>query len=103
MKIYSVGEVSELLQISKKEVHRLVREERLSCIEITNRRRRFTQEHIDLFLAEATRKSRRPKRLEKSERSLLPLPKQQAHTEGGVSGSTQVSPRALHKEMRNWR
>lgn len=104
MKLYSVSEVSELLQISERDVHALVREGKLGCIEITNRRRRFSEEHIRDFLAAATRKPRTAKKVDSVSQGLLHCPPIKQFKRGGDPVLTVGSAKAaLREEMRQWR
>ncbi len=104
MKLYSVGEVSELLKISERAVHSLVRQGKLGCIEITNRRRRFTEEHIREFLAASTRTPRTPKKVDSVSPTLLDYKAMEQIKRGGDPGLTGGSAKAaLREEMRQWR
>ena len=49
--LYTPGEVADKLRIKVSAVHRLVRNGKLGSIEVSPKHRRFTQKHIDMFLA----------------------------------------------------
>ncbi len=48
--LLSPQEVAGLLQVSVKTVHKLVREKRLSCVQVTSRERRFTPEQVQEYI-----------------------------------------------------
>ncbi len=43
-------DVAKILRIAKKTVHKLVREGRLGCVQVTEKDRRFTQEQVDDYI-----------------------------------------------------
>ena len=53
-RLISAAEAGEILGISAKTVHKLVRSGRLGCVEITTRKRRFTMELVEEFIEAET-------------------------------------------------
>jgi len=53
-KLLSAKEVGEILGISAKTVHKLTREGRLGCVQITARERRFTRDLVAKFVKAET-------------------------------------------------
>ncbi len=53
-KLLTPEQVADLLGISPKDVHRLVREKELGCIQITNKKRRFLPEQVNAFIQSRT-------------------------------------------------
>jgi excisionase family DNA binding protein len=49
-KLLTPIQVANLLGIRPKAVHRLVREKELSCIQVTNKKRRFLREQVNAFI-----------------------------------------------------
>ncbi len=48
--LLTAKDVSTILRISPKTVHRLVRDCRLACVKVTNRERRFTLEQVEKYI-----------------------------------------------------
>jgi len=53
-RLLSPKQVAEILGISVKTVHKLVRDGRLGCVQVTARDRRFTEEQLRQYLEERT-------------------------------------------------
>jgi len=58
-----VPEVARVLGISIKTVHKLVRERKLSCVQVTARERRFTQEQVQEYIRSQSTEVRVDKRI----------------------------------------
>ncbi len=87
-----VTDVALLLGISVKTVHKLVREGKLACIQVTVRERRFTHEQVEDYIRSKTtsvRVDRRP-----------PSPVESPSKKGGAK-SIGVSGTGLTKEIRS--
>ena len=50
----SPDEVARILQITAKSVHKLVREGKLSCVQVTARKRCFTDEQVQEYIRSRT-------------------------------------------------
>ena len=93
-------QVAEILGISAKEVHALVRLGRLECVQVTAKKRRFTQEQVQAFIDNQTKPVFKP--VDSKSRRVLPSPKP-ITVKGGGEGSTEAfSAKALRQEMRQW-
>lgn len=88
-------QVSEHLQVPIKVVNQLVRDGKLSCVQLSERRRRFTVEQLDEFMARHTKAQRIPV----DKKTVRPLP---SSKKGGVK-SSRVSKAELRKEISSWR
>ncbi len=87
------NEVAEILGISLKTVHKLVREKKLGCVQVTARERRFTPEQIQQYIESRSTDMRVDK---KAPPTVLSRPKKGGAKSIGVSGTD------LKKEMRSW-
>ena len=91
-------QVAEILGISAKEVHALVRQGRLEYVQVTAKKRRFTEEQVQAFIESQTKRTLKP--VDSKSRRVLPSPKP-ITAKGGGEGSTEVfSAKALRQEMR---
>ena len=87
--------VSSILGISPKTVHKLVREQKLACVQVTSRERRFTPEQVQEYI----RSQSTPIRVDKKDRRSV-----QSHPKKGGAKSSGNTVRAqLKEEMRSWR
>ena len=92
----SPDEVALILQITAKSVHKLVREGKLSCVQVTARKRCFTDEQVQEYIRSRTI----PTRVDKKPRG----PVSSRPRRGGEAGkSVGVSGKGLREEMRRWR
>ncbi len=92
MPLLRVTDVALLLGISPKTIHKLVREGKLACVQITARERRFTHQQVEDYIhsqSTSVRVDRRP-----------PSPVKSALKKGG-SKSIGVSGTGLTKEIRS--
>jgi excisionase family DNA binding protein len=87
------NEVSEILKISCKAVHKLCRDGKLDFIWVNNKERRFTQEDVQTYIeAQAVRKPA----IDKKPSKRLPCPKKGGAKSFGNGAN-------LRKEMKQWR
>lgn len=93
--LLTAKDVAARFMVSVKTVHKLVREGRLSCVQVTSRERRFTEEQIQEFIQSQTKSIRVDK---KPQRALSSPTKK-----GGVKSSGVNSRQALLQEMRECR
>lgn len=89
-----VSEVAQILGISVKTVHKLVREGKLACVQVTSRDRRFTNDQIQDYIRSQSTEVRVDKR--------SPRPVSSAPKKGGAKSSG-VTRAELRKELRSWR
>jgi excisionase family DNA binding protein len=87
------SEVAKILGISVKTVHKLVREGKLHCVQVTARERRFTPEQVQQYIESQSTRIRVDK---KDPRPVSSRPKKGGAKSIGVSGTD------LRKEMRSW-
>ncbi len=88
-------DVAKILDISSKTVHKLVREGKLPCVQVTARERRFTPEQIQQYIESQSTAIRVDK---KAAPAVSSRPKK-----GGAKSSGVLSRQALLKEMRKCR
>jgi excisionase family DNA binding protein len=86
--------VAGILKISIKTVHKLVREGKLPCVQVTVRERRFTPEQVQQYIESQSTGIRVDKK-ENDRVSSRPR-------KGGATEKTDVSRASLRKEMRSW-
>ena len=86
--------VAAVLGISIKTVHKLVREKKLACVQVTAKHRRFTEQQVEEFVRAQTVESHVDRRVS---RPLSSRPKK------GGKKSVGLSRADLKKEMRSWR
>jgi excisionase family DNA binding protein len=91
-RLLSRKDVAEILGISVKTVHKLVRDGKLGCVQVTAKERRFTEEQVQEYVEEQT--VSRP--VDKKGPKALELPRKGGDWTIGVSGTD------LMKEMRSW-
>jgi excisionase family DNA binding protein len=91
-KLCCATEVAQILGISVKTVHKLVRSGKLGCVQVTSRDRRFTEEQIEEYIRSQSREVRVDK---KEPRHVLSRPEK-----GGEKSSGVLSRQALLEEMR---
>jgi len=87
-------EVSAVLKVPVKAVHKLVREGKLPCVQVTARQRRFTHEQVQDYIRSQSTEVRVDKR--------SPTPVSSAPKKGGAKSSG-VTRAELRKELRSWR
>jgi len=90
-------QVAEHLHMDVKSIHRLVREGKLGCVQMTARKRLFRSEDVEDFILSRTISP--PKRVDK--RPSPPVRSGPKSMKGGAK-STGESVRALREEMRSW-
>jgi excisionase family DNA binding protein len=87
-------EVARMLKISVKTVHKLVREKKLACVQVTSRERRFTDEQVQEYIQSRSTSVR----VDKKE----PRPVSSRPRKGGEK-SFSFSCVDLREEMKQWR
>jgi excisionase family DNA binding protein len=92
-KLCRASEVAQILGISIKIVHKLVREGKLPCVQVTARERRFTTEQVQQYIQSQSTGLRVDK---KAAPAVSSRPKKGGEKSIGVSGTD------LRKEMRSW-
>jgi excisionase family DNA binding protein len=91
--LMNAQDVALILKIAKKTVHKLVRNGKLGCVQVTAKDRRFTREQVQAYIEAHSTKVRFDKSQEKPVKSQPP--------KGGAK-SIGVSKADLRKEMRRW-
>jgi excisionase family DNA binding protein len=91
--LLNVSDVATFLGVAAKTVHKLVREKKLACVQVTSRDRRFTHEQIQEYIQSQSTSVRVDK---KEPRPVSSAPKKGGAKSIGVSGTD------LRKEMRSW-
>ncbi len=91
--LLNVKDVAITLGIAPKTVHKLVREGKLACVQVTSRDRRFTIEQVQAYIDDQTVEVRIDRQNLNRVRSQPPR---------GGEKSIGVSGTDLRKEMRSW-
>jgi excisionase family DNA binding protein len=92
--LMNAEDVAKILKIAKKTVHKLVREGKLGCVQVTEKDRRFTPEQVQAYIDSQTVNVRIDKKSVKPVRSTPPK---------GGEKSVGFSRTDLREEMRSWR
>jgi excisionase family DNA binding protein len=92
--LMNAEDVAKILGIAKKTVHKLVREGKLGCVQVTEKDRRFTPEQVQEYIDSQTVNVRIDKKSVKPVRSTPPK---------GGQKSVGFSRTDLREEMRSWR
>jgi hypothetical protein len=87
------SDAASILGISIKTVHKLVREQKLACVQVTLRDRRFTPEQLRQYIDSQSTGVRVDKN---ATRHVKSYPKKGGTKSIGISGTD------LRKEMRSW-
>jgi excisionase family DNA binding protein len=93
--LLSASDVALFMGISAKTVHKLVRERKLACVQVTSRERRFTHEQVEDYIRIQTSAVR----VDKHD----PRPVRSVPKKGGTKSSGVLCRQALLKEMRKCR
>ena len=88
--------VAEILGISVKTVHKLVREGKLGCVQVTGKERRFAEEQVRAYIEAQSRGIHEVRVDRKPARRVSSEPKK------GGEKSLGFSRRSLIEEMRQW-
>jgi excisionase family DNA binding protein len=88
-------DVAQLLGISVKTIHKLVRDGKLGCVQVTTKDRRFTQEQVQHYIESCTKNT-----LAKIDRE--PTVRVRSLPPKGGEKSFGVSKADLRKEMSQW-
>ncbi len=91
--LMNAEQVADVLGIAIKTVHKLVRERKLACVQVTARERRFTPAQIEEYVELRSIETNIDK---KTSRPVSSPPKKGGAKSTGVSGTD------LRKEMRSW-
>ena len=96
LKLLTPVEAAQILCVGKKTVHKLVRDGKLGCVQVTDKERRFTEEQISAYIEDRSKppvKARidtpRSKKVSSSKKK-------------GGGDSVRFSRRTLKEEMRQW-
>jgi excisionase family DNA binding protein len=92
--LWRASDVALILGISPKTVHKLARDGKLPCVQVTARERRFTHEQVQQYIESQSTDTRVDK---KAATKVSSRPRK-----GGDTGKTDVSRASLRKEMRSW-
>lgn len=92
IRLLDAKEVAEMIRVAIKTVHKLAREGRLACVQITPRERRFTQEQVQEYIRVQSTEMRVDR---KAASAVSSRPKKGGAKSSGVSGT------ALAKEIRS--
>ncbi|AFM27734.1 helix-turn-helix domain-containing protein [Desulfomonile tiedjei] len=92
-RLLSPKEVADILGISVKTVHKLVRDQRLACVQVTSKEKRFTQEQVQEFVRSRT--IERP--IDRKDLRPVNFPRK------GGEKSLGFARTALKQEMQSWR
>jgi excisionase family DNA binding protein len=92
--LWCASNVAQILGISEKIVHKLVREGKLPCVQVTDRERRFTPEQVQQYIESRSTGARVDK---KDPRPVSSRPKKGGMKSFGHSGVD------LREEMKQWR
>ena len=96
------ADVAGILGVSSKMVHKLVRDGKLSCVQVTGRERRFTQEQVQEYI----RSQSTSVRVDKGHHRRLSSPPRKGGEKKTKGTNTEVSKACLLKdlreEMRQW-
>ncbi len=92
--LWCVSNVAQILGISAKTVHKLVREGKLPCVQVTARERRFTPEQVQQYIESRSTGIRVDK---KAASPVSSRPKKGGEKSFSFSGVD------LRKEMQRWR
>jgi excisionase family DNA binding protein len=89
-------DVARILGISRKTVHHLARLGKLSCVQVTDKERRFTPEQVQEYIRSRSTEVHVDKK--------APRPVSSAPAKGGDTGkSVGVNGKDLREEIRQWR
>lgn len=91
--LMNAEDVAKILGIAKKTVHKLVREGKLGCVQVTEKDRRFTREQVQAYIDSQSVEVRIDRKVSKA---LSSPPK-------GGEKSVGFSRTDLREEMRSWR
>ncbi len=96
-------DVAQVLGISVKTVHKLVRDEKLGCVQVTTKDRRFTQEQVQWYIESCTTNA--PAKIDREPSLRVDTPRVRqvsSPTKKGGGDSVRFSRRTLKEEMRQW-
>jgi len=94
--LWQASDVAQVLGISVKTVHKLVRERKMACVQVTARDRRFTPEHVQDYIRSQSTEVRVDKKA-------APTVSSRPKKGGDRAQSVGVDGKDLREEMRRWR
>jgi len=94
--LYTAEDLAAIMGLSVKALHKLVREGKLACVQVTARERRFTDEQIREYIRSQSTEVRVDKKVASTVSS---RPKKG----GDRAKSVGVNGKDLREEMRRWR
>jgi len=97
--LYTDADVANMLLLPKKMIHKLVREKKLACVQITPRIRRFTSEQVQQYVDSHSTPVPVDK---KASRSVSSPARKGGDTEECPKEKTKDSWASLQKEMSKW-
>lgn len=95
-RLLTPADVAEVLGISVKTVHKLVREGKLGCVQVTTKERRFTEEQVRAYIEAQSKKPEEVRIDTPRTQQVSSQPKKGGERSFGVSKAD------LRKEMRLW-
>jgi excisionase family DNA binding protein len=96
-------DVAQVLGISIKTIHKLVRDGKLGCVKVTERDRRFSKEQVQYYIEGCTKNAPAKIDREPSVRVDTPRVRQvSSPPKKGGGDSVRFSRRTLKEEMRQW-
>lgn len=96
--LYTVNEVAARLHLTPRYVHGLVRSGKLRCVQVTERKRAFTEEQIQQFIESRTIPSPNVS-VDKGRKTALPS----AAKKGGLNSIGDSTRAQLREEVLSWR
>jgi len=98
--LMTVEDIAARLRIKPRTVNKLVRERRLSCVQVTPRERRFLPEHLQAFIASRTIE---PPKMVDAPRPIPLTSSPKTAKPGEVIGERESDKGAIIRELRSWR
>jgi excisionase family DNA binding protein len=92
-------QAAEYLGIRVKTVHELVRDGKLGCVQVTQRDRKFTEGHLQEFIAKRTIPV--PKPVDRKPPNKLPFP-QKGSDQRKSTGDSLSERKKMKEELRSW-
>jgi excisionase family DNA binding protein len=99
LKLLSARHVGEILGISAKTVHKLVREGKLGSVQITTKERRFTEQQVEGFIESRSSKLQIDRTIPDRVKSAAPKGGDKHNHDGEKAKDSWAS---LQKEMLRW-
>ncbi len=93
--LVTADEAAKNLRISRRYLHGLAREGKISCVQYSSAKRFFRPEDIEAFIRDRCKPVTPPKRIDTTSQKLVPSSREVQ--------SSEVSRAQLREEMRRWR